>query len=63
MWRFVDLALTNVSEEHITSSFRIEKSAIEELRRSGKQVAEGWLQLGEDHVGRGGGKPGLLSED
>jgi hypothetical protein len=27
MWRCVDLALTDVSEEHIASIFRVEKSA------------------------------------
>jgi hypothetical protein len=30
MWRCVDLALTDVSEERIASIFRVEKSANEE---------------------------------
>jgi hypothetical protein len=35
MWRRVDIVWTDVSEEHIASIFRVEKSAIEELAWAG----------------------------
>jgi hypothetical protein len=35
MWRCVGLVLTDVSEEHIASIFRVEKSASEETAWAG----------------------------
>jgi hypothetical protein len=39
MWRHVDLVGTEVSEEHIASIFRVEKSASEEPTWAGGSAA------------------------
>jgi hypothetical protein len=38
MWRHVDLVWTDVSEEHIASVFRLEKSTSEEPARVGGKI-------------------------
>jgi hypothetical protein len=46
MWRCVDLALTDVSEEHLASIFRVEKSASgEPAWADGCRLRKSWKPL------------------